>query len=286
MIQAIFLVLLALLGSCSLSIARDSLPDDDNTITWMHADFPPLRIMDGPFAGQGPSDMIHALMRQELPDYRHRTVVANVARLLDEIKNGKHTLVVGLIPNPERDRVALFSLPCSLSPPIALIVRREDAGHWPAAVSLQEFLANSRLGIAKSRVYGPAVDAVLHDFRDHDNLFVDTSDRLFENLLKMLALKRIDGILGYPFEAMYNARMNGTAGQIAVLPIAESRQYLIGRIAAPRTDWGAAMIFRINKILLRQRPEPSYREAFARWLPPEAQAEFDRVYASRFLGEK
>ena len=284
MMKATFLIILCFLSSWCM--AQESAIWEENTITWMHADFPPLRIIDGPFAGQGPSDMIHDLMQRELPDYGHKLVTANLARTLDEIKNGKQVLSVGLIPNPERVRIALFSLPCVLSPPIALIVRQEDSAKWPTAITLQDFIEGSRLGISRSRSYGPAVDAVLNDFKEHGNLFIDSSDRLFENLMKMLLLQRIDGVLGYPFEAMFNARMTGAADRIAVIPIAEGGQYLIGRIAAPRTDWGAEMIVRVNEILLRKRPDPSYREAFTRWLPTAAHADFNKVYESQFLKQK
>lgn len=277
--KILFLLLFWCLGAWCTAPAAAA--EEENTITWMHANFPPLRIIDGPFAGQGPSDMIHDLMRRELPDYAHKMVTANLARTLGELKIGKQVLSVGLISNPERDRAALFSLPCVVTPPIALIVRQEDLGKWPA--TLVEFIAKGRLGVSRSRSYGPALDAILKDFRGHDNVFVDSSDRLFENLMKMLLLKRIDGILGYPFEAMFNARMTGTAERIAILPIAESGQYVMGRVAAPRTDWGAAMIVRVNKILLRNRPEPFYRQAFLRWLPPTSHAEFNRIYDLQLL---
>jgi len=282
--KATFLIILCFLGSWSM--AQESAPGEENTITWMHADFAPARIIGGPFAGQGPSDMIHALMWQELPDYHHKLVTANMARTLDEIKNGKQVLSVGLFPTPERARIALFSLPCVLSPPIALIVRQEDSAKWPASISLKDFIEGSRLGISRSRSYGPAVDEVLNGFREHDNLFVDSSDKLFENLMKMLLLRRIDGVLGYPFEAVFNARMTGAADRIAVIPLAEGGQYLIGRIAAPQTDWGAEMIVRVNEILRRNRPDPSYREAFTRWLPTSTHADFNRIYESQFLERK
>lgn len=283
MIKAFFLAIFCLLGSWCLAQPP---PEDERGITWMHADFPPLRITVGRFAGMGPSDMIHDLMRRELPEYHHRIVTANLARTLEEIRNGRQVLSVGLIPNPERQRVALFSLPCVLTPPIALIVRQEDRSRWPGTASVTTFIENGRLGISRSRSYGPTLDAALQKVANHDRLFIDSSDRLFENLLKMLMLRRIDGILGYPFEAMYNARVAGMEDRIAVVPLAEGGEYVVGRIAAPRTDWGAEMIVRLNRILIRARPEPAYREAFTRWLPAAAHGEFDRVYEAQFLRQR
>ena len=285
-IKALLLAALLCLPS-SLCPAGEPAAGEERTITWLHADSPPMRITDGPFVGQGPSDMIHDLMQQELPGYAHRIVTANLARTLDEMKNGKRVLSVGLIANPERERIALFSLPCVLSPPIALIVRKEDLARWPGTtISIDTFIESGRLGISRGRSYGPALDAALEGIKAHDNLFVDSSERLFENLLRMLLLQRIDGVPGYLYEAVYNAKVIGAADRIAVVPITEAGDYVIGSIAAPRTEWGAAMIARVNEILLRKRSAPGYRAAFTRWLPVAVHPEFNRIYDERLLSRE
>lgn len=284
MIHLLFFIAVFLMSSACHAL--DTPAREENTITWMLADFPPLRIIGGPFAGQGPSDMIHELMRRELPEFDHKTVTANVARTVEEIKNRKQVLTIGLIPTPERNEMVLFSLPCALAPPVALIVRQEDLSKYPATVSLGSFIETDKLGISLSRSYGATVDAALRQIMPNDNVFIDSSDKLFENLAKMLLLKRIDGVLGFPFEAMFNAKTSQSADRIAIIPITETEQYVIGRIAAPKTEWGRKMISRVNEILLHHRPEPSYRQAFERWLPPANVPDFKRIYDAQFLEQQ
>ena len=259
-----FLIVLFLCLSCEVG-AQPS-----GEVVWMHADFPPLRIIDGPYAGQGFSDMIHELMGRELPEFRHAVVTANLSRTLNWMESGRNVLAVGLIPNPQRDRVMQYSVPCVLVPPVSLVVRAGEleslgsGGH----VSLRDFIARKRLGVAADRSYGPELDSVLLSSPDLSRVVVSQGSNLFESLLEMLLLGRVDGVLAYPFEAVYGARMKNKEDLISIAPLRESMVPLRGRIAAPRTAWGTAMIERVNGVLLEHRGTPEYRQAFERWLTP------------------
>lgn len=249
-------------------LQAEAQPRDE--IVWMHADFPPLRIIDGPYAGQGILDMIHDLMSRELPDFRHSVITANLSRTLNWMESGRNVLAVGLIPNPQRDRVMQYSVPCVLVPPVCLVVRAGEqeglglGGH----VSLRDFIARKRLGVAAGRSYGPELDSVLLSSPDLSRVVVNKGSNLFESLLEMLLLGRVDGVLAYPFEAMYGARMKGKEDMISVAPLRESMVPVQGRIAAPRTAWGTAVIGRVNEILLGYRGSNGYRQAVERWLAP------------------
>ena len=246
----------------------------------MHADFPPLRIMDGPYAGQGFSDMIHELMAREMPEFRHVVVTANLSRTLNWMESGRNVLAVGLIPSPQRDRVMQYSVPCVLVPPVSLVVRagEQEALGRGGHVSLREFIARKRLGVAADRSYGPELDSVLLSSPDLSRVVVNQGSNLFESLLEMLLLGRVDGILAYPFEAVYSARMKNLEDRIAIAPLRESMVPLQGRIAAPRTVWGTAMIDRVNEILLRHRGSSQYRQALERWLTPTVVEDFRGMY--------
>lgn len=238
-------------------------------VTWMHAEFPPLRITNGPYAGQGVSDMIHDLMRRELPAFKHTLITANLSRTLNWMESGRNVLAVGIIPNPLRDRVMQYSVPCVMVPPVCLVVRAGEqeslglGGH----VSLRDFIAWKHLGVAADRSYGPEVDSVLLSSPDLSRVVVNPCSNLSGNLLDMLLLGRVDGVLAYPFEATYAMRIKGEEGRIATVPLRESMVPIQGRVAAPRTAWGTAMIERVNEILLRHRGTPEYRAAIERWLP-------------------
>ena len=271
--RTILLLLVVFLPCVAMAQSRDE-------VTWMHAEFPPLRITSGPYAGQGISDMIHELMGRELVEFKHSIVTANLSRTLNWMENGRNVLAVGIIPNSQRDRVMQYSVPCALVPPVCLVVRAGEqeslglGGH----VSLRDFIARKRLGVAADRSYGPELDSVLLSSPDLSRVVVNQGSNLFESLFEMLLLGRVDGILAYPFEAVYSARMKNLEDRIAIAPLRESMVPLQGRIAAPRTVWGTAMIDRVNEILLRNRGSLQYRQALERWLAPSVVEDFRGMY--------
>jgi uncharacterized protein (TIGR02285 family) len=278
--RSIFLLLVFVLsgGTPAKAEGRDS-------VTWMHADFPPLRIVAGPYAGQGPSDMIHELMRREMPDLEHSVLTANLSRTLNWMEKGEKVLAMGIIPSPERDAIMRYSVPCVLVPPACLVVRAENrlvpAGQTSAV--LREFVAARRLGVAAGRSYGPEVDAVLRNAADPSRIVASSDAKLFDSLMEMLLLGRVDGVLAYPFEAVYVARMKGKGDSIALVPLREAMVPVVGRIAAPRTAWGGRMIARVDEVLLRNRGNPEYRAAFERWLTPGAVEGYRAMYEDFLL---
>jgi uncharacterized protein (TIGR02285 family) len=248
-----------------------------DVVTWMHADFPPLRIVDGPYAGQGPSDMIHDLMRREMPGLEQRVLTANLSRTMNWMHKGEKVLAVGIIPNPERDAVMQYSMPCVLVPPACLVVRAGTT-RQTGRIALRDFGAGKGVGVAAGRSYGHEVDAVLRTAPDPARIVAHTGSNLLDSLLDMLLLGRVDGVLAYPFEATYVARMKGREGDIALVPLTEALVPVVGRIAAPRTAWGTDMIGRVNAVLERHRDTPQYRRAFERWLPADAVEGYRAMY--------
>jgi len=274
--------LLRIIIVLALVLPVQALADQNGTsvVTWMHADFPPFHIIDGPYAGQGPSDMIHDLMRRELPDFEHVVITANLRRTFNWMENGENVLAVGIISTPERRKSMLFSMPCTMTPPVSLVVRAGEEGALlrQGRVSLREFVSSHRLGVATDRSYGAELDAVLNPARGGGNIVVNSGPKLFDSLMGMLLLKRVDGVLAYPFEAVYVARMKGEEGKIALVPLDDAMVPVMGCIAAPRTAWGSEMIARVNEVLRRHRPEPEYRRAFERWLTPGSVEGYRALY--------
>lgn len=273
------LLAFALLLSCGAARAWGG----HETVTWMHADFPPLRITAGPYAGQGPSDMIHDLMRRDMPDVEQSILTANLSRTMNWMQKGEKVLAVGIIPNPERDAIMQYSIPCVLVPPVCLVVRASDTGGGPGGrAALRNFMAGKTLGVAADRSYGPEVDAVLRSAPDTSRIVAHTGSNLLGSLLDMLLLGRVDGVLAYPFEATYVARVKGREDEIALVPLKEALVPVTGRVGAPRTAWGTAMIGRVNSVLERHRGTVEYRQAFERWLPA-GDVEGYRVMYDEFL---
>ena len=266
-----------------MSHARD-------TIIWMEADMPPFFILNGPLKGQGYEDLVSRIITRNLPEYEHRSVVANVGRFVYNLKHGLTVCTVGFYKIPEREKIAWFSLPSFFTLPAVLIVRRDRLDRFPdpQTVSLDQVLAEGRLriGIERDRSYGPAVDTVLARYRGRKNLVALSHQRQFSDLFRMMLAGRIDAVLGLPEEGMYHAELAGARDRVATLTISENQQGYKGwlsYVACSKTDWGRKVIERVNQVLLDQRPTAAYRGAYERWLDKNSRAVYRKLYQEVFL---
>lgn len=262
------------------------------SITWLEVHMPPCFIQQGPHQGQGYGNLLAARIRQELPEYEHHRMVTNVIRHFDMFKRGDQVCSAGLYHTPEREQFLHFSIPSMLIMPAVLVVRKENLAHFtPTGVSLAQLLNNSdfRLGLSSDRSYGAGLDAVLKAASPKDNRVVFSGQELGGNYFKMLLLDRLDGLLALPDEAMYHAEQMGIRDRIALVPLNENQQDTSAwmcRVACPDTAWGRQVIDRVNEVLVRIRPENSYRQAYERWLDPALLERYRRVYDTTFLATR
>lgn len=256
-------------------------------VMWMHADAPPFHIVEGPYAGQGHSDMLHHLLGGSLREFKHVVITASLPRTFSWIRDGSHVLAVNLVATEERRRGALFSDPSLLCPPVCLVIRAGDEQrlHVSRPVQLRQFIREYRLCVAVGRSYGHEVDSLVNETSRGARLTRTCGSKLLENQLEMLRLGRVDGLLAFPMEIAYFASLYGQQNAYTVLPIREAMLPIVLRIAAPRTPWGADMISRINMILAAHRNDATYQAAFERWLPadyiPEYRSMSDRYFSGR-----
>ena len=280
----LLICLLITVSLCSGTVhARD-------TITWMEVDMPPFFILNGPLKGQGYEDLVSRIITTNLPEYQHRSVVANVGRFVYNLKHGLNVCTVGFYKTPEREKIAWFSLPSFLTLPAVLIVHRDRLDRFPdpETVSLDQVLAGGslRIGIGRDRSYGPAVDKVVARYQGRKNLVVLSHQRLFSDLFRMMLAGRIDAVIGLPEEGMYHAELAGARDRIATLTISENQKGYEGwlsYVACSKTDWGRKVIKRVNQVLLQQRPTAAYRGAYERWLDNNSREVYRRLYREVFL---
>ena len=129
------------------------------------------------------------------------------------------------------------------------------------------------------------LDEVLRN-KDRDNLIVYAGQELSANSFKMLMLNRIDGLIGLPDEAMYQAEKMGLRDQLAPLVIEENQKNYAGwfcAVGCSNNGWGRAVIDKINKILLQQHPSARYRGAYERWLDANSLERYRPIYQEVFL---
>lgn len=277
------IALMPVLFAPALSCAKDS-------VTWMEAVMPPYFIQSGTLKDQGYGNQITRIIQEGLNDYQHEEMVTNITRHFYKFKQGEKVCSVGLFRTPEREEFMHFSMPSFLTLPAVIIIRNEALPEFAGqtTVRLADILKNTTitLGLAKDRSYGAGLDEVLKQHRGSKNTVEVAGPELSLNLFKMLMKGRLDGILGLPEEALYQAEQLGIRDQLMTLTIEENLngyEAWLSSVGCSKNAWGKAIIDRINAVLLTQRPTERYRAAYERWLDPNAIEQYRKVYEEVFL---
>lgn len=263
-----------------------------DSITWMEVSMPPYFIHDGPDKNQGYGDTISAILQENLPEYEHFEMVTNVTRHFHKFQQGEKVCSVGLYRTPEREAFMHFSIPNFLTLPAVLIVSKETAATLgsPSSIRLDDILRDKQfiVGLSKDRSYGARIDAILKQYSDSDrkNLITYAGQELSANYFKMLLLKRIDGLIALPDEAMYHAEKMGLRDRLTTLIIEENQEGFEGwlcSVGCSKNEWGRTVIDKIDTILREQRPTERYRGAYERWLDANSLERYRVVYRDVFL---
>lgn len=262
------------------------------SITWMEATAPPFFIHEGQYKGQGYEDLVTNILIENLPQYTHTRSIANITRHYKEFELGHNVCNVGLYRTPEREKFMYFSLPSFFTYPTVLII---DKSKWPAfgnakMVKLSHILKSNTLiiGRGENRSYGKFVDEILDKHGTKENLFAFEGQELSLNFFNMLKLDRLDGLIGLPEEAMYQAERLGIRGQIMTIDIEENQgnpESWFSYVACSKTEWGKKVIEDINRVLIEQRPSDRYRAAYERWLDESSHEGYRKLYKDVFLNE-
>ena len=201
------------------------------------------------------SDLARQLMQEKLGAYTHTTVVAPIPRIVSEIRSGAHWCWAGAIRTEEREGFASLSVPFMVTLPQRIIVRKESRARFPAPLSLESLLQDRtlRTGIARSRSYSPAIDALFQ--RHAPSLYTSG----MAEAIQMLLADRLDYVVEDAGVAMAHARQQGREDELLVLPFKEMAPQVLGHVMCPGNDWGRKAIADINAVLLRERPTARYR---------------------------
>ena len=224
---------------------------DDKKIIWLKSNYPPYYITQGPNANKGIADRVEQLLREELVDYEHDSLVANWRRILHEMKSGKNVVCLTFLKTPEREKIIEYSILTSVKPTNGIFVRADDFRFKNSTEISFKVLLNRKdikIGIMYGRAYGKGIDRLLKDKKDSENIVVRTSADGVEGLIKLLTLKRLDAIVCYPHEGIIIAREHGIEDGIKFLKVVEQKPLNFSYSGAPKTEWGRKIIKEINKI--------------------------------------
>lgn len=248
---------------------------DEETITWYRADFPPSTILRGIDAGAGFGDKINAFVISKMPDYNHLFVEAGPQRIEYALEKKDLVCCATLYKTKEREKYTKFSVPALVVLPNGLIIKKADKKRFDPYLNEEKKIVLDQLlkekqvsiGIATGRKYSGNLDEMLAEYSESPALLKRSGVDVFQGLLEMLLLGRVDGIIGYPVEARYLSRKSNREDEILFLPIAETTDsYTLGYFGCPDTPWGNRVIRRVDEVLLKYRDTPEVLGFYAEWL--------------------
>jgi uncharacterized protein (TIGR02285 family) len=256
-------VILAIAVLCS-GLYRTA--DAKEKIIWPYMCYYPIYICDNDKLVGGAGLKIYHLMWENMPEYQHEAVLLPIKRFLKAMKEGKHYLFWGLYKTPEREKYLYFSLPCRISPPTMVVIRKSDLKRFGGGetVSLKALLDDKALRFLtfSSFSFGSGVDELLKEYENAENVHTEyRTDKTNQHALDLLIKKRIDYFLKLNGTRHIATEM-GIGDQIVFIPIKEQAHYKVGHIAAPKNAWGKQMIEKVNVVLRKQIPTEAFFQFF------------------------
>ncbi len=281
----IFMVLVFML--IGMVFPQPGYTQEKEKIFWPYISHYPVYIYENDRLTGGIGFAIYKILWANMIEYEHSTALMPIKRLLDDMKNGERYLFYGLYKTPEREAILHYSIPCRISPPAMLVVRKEDLKDYGGGnpVSLRELLKDKRHRFLRfsSISYGTEIDNIIKEFENENHVYTEyRSDDMITIPIDLLIKKRIDYFVSLNGTA-FRAKETGVIDNIVLLPILERMNYEVGYITAPKTDWGKMMIHKINSILRKEIPTDDFFSAFEVLVPDERLPELRKQYDELIL---
>ena len=256
-------VILAIAVLC-LGFSRTA--DAREKIIWPYICYYPIFVCENDKLVGGAGWEIYRLIWENMPEYKHEAVLLPIKRFLKEMKEGKHYLFWGLYKTPERAKYLYYSIPCRISPPTMVVIRKSDLQKFGGGetVSLKTLLEDRALRFLMfdSISFGSGVDELLKEYGKVGNVYTEyRTDKTNQHALGLLIKKRIDFFLALNGTRHIATEM-GIADQIVFIPIKEQTHYKVGHIIAPKNEWGKQIIKKVNQVLREQIPTETFFQFF------------------------
>jgi len=261
--------------------------DAKEKIIWPYLCYYPIYICENDKFVGGAGWEIYHLVWANMPEYEHEAALVPIKRILKDMKEGKHYLFWGFYKTPERAKYLYYSIPCRISPPTMVVIRKGDLQRFGGGetVSLKALLEDRALRFLRfsSLSYGGGVDELLREYEKTGNVYMDyRTDKMNQYALDLLLKKRIDYFLALN-GTRHIANEMGIADQIVFIPIREQNHYKVGYIVAPKTEWGKQMIEKVNVVLRKQIPTETFFQLFTPLVSDNVVPELRRQFKKLIL---
>ncbi len=260
----------------------DRLPAKE-TVRWRVVDWPPFYILEGKDKGKGIYDELISMLSRQMPEYNHVRVVMNTYRVRRAWENGENICHPSVIP----DNFSINSVVNSILLPHRLIVHKSMADKLNTdQIALEKLLVDEafRGGITPGR-YSTLLNKLIeqHKWRKHLN-----KHPTYENLIKMLFVKRLDYIIEYPPIIAYSAKQMGVKDPTVSLAIKETQKdaFLKVVVGCSKNAWGKTLIEKIDLILKKESQSPAYLQYRLRWYDAASRELLRSIYQREYFKDK
>jgi len=256
------------------------------TITWQVNHAPPVTIIEGQYKGQGFLDLILKKIISQLPQYQHHIQVSSMARSIFDLKSNKKVCLPALFATDKRKKFSYFSKSSIAHPSHRIVFNRKQQQSSQSSLSLDELLKNKNyiLGLDLERSFGSYIDSIINKNIGKTDIYFRSSESP-NQLLDMVKMGRINYTVVYPFKVSYYIQYNNfNVEDFNLYKIEGNHEFVIGRVACPKTDWGRKVIKDVDSVLKKIKPTPEYFKIMGKWWSKEANSpEFLLFYQNKFL---
>lgn len=249
---------------------------------WYTSHWPPYRISEGPYAGQGSFDLLLAQLIKALPQYEHQIKQIHLARIVKvSATTSENHCTFGLRYTPERDRRSYFSQPAGLLPNLA--VNSLSQHNKLKAFATQQAVQMNML------VKDPDLLGLIENDRAYPAVIVAQINKAGSNLggfsmstmnpAQLLSAKRVDYVVDYPNRLRYFSKEAGQEVELEFRPIAEIPSFSYTYVSCSKTETGQRWIADIDAALNELKQNPEYKNAMYRWFSEQERQLLDPHYS-------
>lgn len=241
---------------------------------WYTSHWPPYRISEGPYSGQGSFDLMLSQLIKALPQYKHQINQIHLARIVKvSATTSENHCTFGLRYTPERDKRTYFSQPAGMLPNLAVNTlpdhNKLKALSSVEAVQMKELVKDpDLLGLIENdRAYPAVIAAEINQTGSN----LGGSSMTTMNPAQLLAAKRVDYVVDYPNRLRYFSIEAGQDLKLDFRPIADIPSFSYTYVSCSKSETGKGWIEDIDTALTRLKQKPEYKNAMYRWFSDQEQ---------------
>lgn len=277
-----FLLVLAL----HICISIDAYAKDK--IVWYKTDQPPFYIVNG----QGIHDQMVDYLIARMPEYDHSFERSSVKRALETIREKQPAIWLGLYKTAEREKfVAFHAIPCYLNLNTILVSKHANLQKITPFLSadgtldLEKLLLSKQVsvGLTSGRMYSGVIDEMINKYKDTGVFYERAAANMTTGFMEMLMNDRLDAYFEVPTSVKPAAQALGIKEEeLALIPIAGMKPYEPVYAGMPYSEWGSALIQKIDAIMRQEDTITTFAGYYEKYLDSSMIAQYEQTYRAYY----